>query len=283
MLHQIATICALLARVQCNTEIRFLAKVARFESSSHFDYFYQCDASGNSLQWYVNEGNAGKYSIRSKAGDIRTMPNIPGIISILLSLRNKNNQLCLTSMLMVSRLQEPRVACSGNSQTAIVENTLRSKACFRYSNKTVKMALVLADDLGLDNYKIYLVLCHTYGTSLSWLINGTAFSGFFINRSPIGKKKTEEYQNDTMLLYRGAILIQRRHRVMSYRDLGNRLTSLLLVIDNDSAKRINYTCTSDTQNISILLPKECRMTTDINTGSESSKLPYQIFPTLLSI
>ena len=256
MLQQIAIICALLAMVQCIIHARYLDNVRRFGSSTHFDYYYKCRVCNDTLTWHVNSRIVSSYFIQGEVGDIIATPNMSNghIISILLSSkRNENDQVCLTSMLMVPHLQEPQVACSGNRERIELKNSERSEVCDSYINGSVKMELVFSDGLETGNYKIHVVLCLTYG-SMSWQIDGKAFVTFinYINsKSHIGKNNTENQRNDPMLLYRGAILIDR---------INDSLTSLLVVIENNSTMTSNYMCKSSTDNLDISLPPQISVT-----------------------
>ena len=241
--------------VGSSINLMFLGSIPRFGNSVLQDYFYRCRSCGKSLQWQVDGIDVVSHLATDTIGQIRFRADRSNsdinYLSMLLSLRITNNEVCMTSLLLVTHLSgdTPEVLCRGDSEPHQIIDSMTSMAIDSVIKNDVQMDYLLYNNytiirLGIE-YITHIFMCNVNGTSLTWMVNGKP-GGDFISEHDVATSAVRRYHD--ALVYTEAALITNRH--------SKTLSSILVLSGNSSTKEFALSCRSDITELNLVVKNQ---------------------------
>ena len=269
----LTTYCLVVVQVAA-VNVRFLGSVARFRNSSRLDYYYICRTCGQTIQWEVNMADGPSHFETDKIGQVRFRADSTGddinYLSILLLRTNTNNEMCLTALLVVSRLSsEPvSIVCRGDTSQKMAGNNPTSTFL---SDKAIEGDvridyLFYDDDIISEHtstYRTFIFICNVNGTSQFWMAGTDSIGGFVLNND-VGLDAIQRNRNDADIAYTVAVLIARQL-------IQRTLTSILVLLEENYTRNFSVSCRSDTTELSLPVIYSLSRNTD-NMGLMSTTM-----------
>ena len=268
MASKIATLFLLSIAFKCSASpnsavmVHYILSANRFGSPVRYDHYFSCTACGQSLQWRVNDLDAGSHFIADTVGQARyrTDNNEIRYLSILMAKTQINSDQCLNAILLVSGTTTEilKVLCRGDTEQDIAINSNISMIVDSKEENDVFIDYVFNKHtvIILKNsiYITYVFICKASGSSQSWLINGRS-SGGIVTQNSIGKEVVQRHANDEDLVYSEVVLLANKPSEQT-------LTALLVLSEMFNISGLQITCRSDTTELSIdiFLPHQMTIT-----------------------
>ena len=234
---------------QNNFSVQYLGHVHRIRNERRHDYYYHCNACGQSLQWRVNGEDAGSHSETDTVGQLRYRMDEDGenivFLTMLLSRRNIRSGFCLAALLVVSysSKQNYTVICRGDSQSDEPNPQASPLMNDDRTKDDVAIKYVLYNENIItqcsSTYSTYVFMCDVTGSSQTWMVNRES-SGGFVLQNTLGTEAVRRQTNDEDVAYTEAVLVSKQ-------TLGRSLTAILVLSsEKSSTAQFNITCRSDT-------------------------------------
>ena len=263
--------------------VQFLKSVPHFGSSTRNDYYFSCSVNGDSLQWRVNNADAGSHIVQDVIGVTRYRSDNSSeyleFLTMLLSKNTSNNGNELTAVLVISSssMMTLIIVCRGEAEQHSVENSVTSTAYSKEIKANVDFEYVFySDDIiteRISKYITFFFVCRVGGQSLTWLLQGRSIAGF-VTGNGLGTDVIERHNNNAVV-FAEAVLVGKESSE-------NKLTSLLILSEMLSTEEFTITCRSDTTELDFVVTNPITISpnieettmgstsTNVNTVSEDS-------------
>ena len=269
---------------QNTVSVQYLGYVNRIRNERRHDYYYHCNACGQSLQWRVNGEDAGSHSEMDTVGQLRYRMDGDGenIVSLtmLLSRRNIRSEFCLVALLVVSYTSQqnpnPNVICQGDSQSNVPNPQASPMMNDSRTDDDVAIEYVLYNENIItqcnSTYSTYVFMCDVTGSSQTWMVNRES-SGGFVLQNTLGTEAVRRQTNDEEVAYTEAVFVSKQ-------TVRRSLTAILVLSEKSSTARFNITCRSDNTELHFEVGRGQIMSTSTTptTSTTTSDFSFSTMP-----
>ena len=210
----------LISTTSCSVNVTYLRGVPRLNTTSYWDYYFNCYTTGGTLLWEVNSIVLNGFQGGNIVGQVLsgTLPSYTYTATLLSSKPTTDSQFTLDSILIVSQsnISSLDVVCSNGSSSSRTSNVDNGKGVENsISTSSIFEEYLLTEDIVGDQINpTSIFICGVQNTFMYWRA-GTMIELGFREHDNVGQERRNLEPGATTVMEQAILIANVPYRIVS--------------------------------------------------------------------